>query len=63
MKRFLTHLYIIVMGIFIVTTGNILADKYGSTLSSKVSSVINSADNEMNNMQQGVKDWNKKILK
>jgi len=63
MKRFLTHLYIIVMAIFVVTTGNILADKYGLTLSSKVSGVINSVDNEMNEMQQGVKNWNKKILK
>lgn len=62
MKRFFTHLYIIVMAVFVVTTGNILADKYGSTLSSKLSGVISSADKEINNVQQGVVDWNKKIL-
>ncbi len=62
MKAFLTHVYVIVVAIFVVTSGNIIADKYGATITAKISSIINSADREINDVQESVVDWNKKIL-
>lgn len=58
----LTHLYVIFMAIFVVMTGNILASRYGDDIVGSIKSLINSADSEMSEMQDSVKDWNKKVL-
>ena len=62
MRVFFTHLYVIVVAVFVVTAGNILADSYGTTITSKISGVIDSADREIDDVQRSVTDWNKKIL-
>ncbi|MFW5450665.1 MAG: hypothetical protein ACKE9I_03610 [Methylophagaceae bacterium] len=62
MRVFFTHIYVIVMAVFVVTVGNIVADKYGSIITAEISSLINSADREINDVQESVVDWNKKIL-
>ncbi|MDH5358240.1 MAG: hypothetical protein OEW63_06415 [Gammaproteobacteria bacterium] len=61
-KVIFTHLYVIVMAIFVIMIGNVLANQYGSTLSAKISSVVTSADGEINDVQKSVIDWNTKIL-
>lgn len=50
------------MATAIVMAGNILADRYGATITSKISEVIDSADREIDDVQRSVIDWNKKIL-
>lgn len=61
-KVIFEHLYVIVMAIVVVTAGNILADQYGSAISSGISDMVNSADKEITDVQNSVVDWNKKIL-
>jgi len=57
-----THLYVIVVATLVVMTGNILADRYGETITQSLSSMVNSVDHKMNNVEETVTDWNKKIL-
>jgi hypothetical protein len=61
-KVIFTHLYVIVMAIFIVMSGNILADNYGTTILSKITNFKDSADREVRDVQSTVKDWNKDFL-
>lgn len=58
----LTHLYVIFMAIFVVMTGNILADRYGDDIVSGLKSMMSGADNEISEMKNSVKDWNKNML-
>lgn len=62
MVRFFIHLYIIVMVIFCVMMGNILADQYGPVITAKISDLVNGTDRKIDNVQQSVEDWNKNIL-
>jgi uncharacterized membrane protein len=57
-----THLYVIVMAIIVITTGNILATRYGDSIINGLNGMVSSADNEITEMQDSVKDWNKKML-
>mgnify|MGYP000653835988 CR=1 FL=1 len=57
-----THVYVIVMAVFIVMMGNILADNYGPTIIESISGVVDSADRGVNDVQLNVNSWNKKIL-
>ncbi len=61
-KLIIKHIYIVVMAIFVVMVGNILAEKYGPSISAKISNVTSSADREVQGVQRTVKDWNKNIL-
>jgi hypothetical protein len=61
-KVIFTHVYVIVVAIFIVMTGNILADNYGTEILSKITSIKDSADREVRDVKSTVKDWNKNIL-
>lgn len=57
-----THLYVILMAIFVITTSNILASRYGDSIVSGLNSLVSSADSEITEMQDSVKDWNKNML-
>lgn len=57
-----THLYVIVMAIIVITTSNILANRYGDDIVNSLKSLVTSADSGMNEMQESVKDWNKNML-
>tara|TARA_R110002049_G_scaffold277562_2_gene456084 strand:- start:1449 stop:1643 length:195 start_codon:yes stop_codon:yes gene_type:complete len=57
-----THLYVIIVAIIVVTAGNILADQYGSSITRSLSNMVNAVDHSMNNVEETVTDWNKKIL-
>lgn len=57
-----THVYVIVMALLIVTAGNIIADRYGDDIVNGINSLLSSADSEMTEMQESVKDWNKNML-
>jgi len=57
-----THLYVIVMTILVIMTANILSDRYGDDIVSGLNNLVSSADNEMTEMQNSVKDWNKNML-
>lgn len=57
-----THLYVIVVATLVVMTGNILADQYGPTITKSLSDMLSSVDHSVNNVEETVTDWNKKIL-
>lgn len=57
-----THLYVILMAIVVITTSNILATRYGDSIVSGLNNLVSSADNEITEMQDSVKDWNKNML-
>lgn len=57
-----THLYVIVMAILVIMTANILSDRYGDDIVSGLNNLVGSANNEMTEMQNSVKDWNKNML-
>jgi hypothetical protein len=57
-----THLYVIIVAILVVTAGNIIADQYGARITKSLSSMVNKVDHSMNNVEETVTDWNKKIL-
>ncbi|MDO7597364.1 MAG: hypothetical protein MUQ51_08175 [Pseudomonadota bacterium] len=57
-----THLYVIIVGILVVTAGNIIADQYGTSITKSLSDMVNKVDHKMNNVEETVTDWNKKIL-
>ena len=62
LRVFFTHLYVIVMAIIVITSSNILANRYGDTIVNSLNNLISSADNEIGEMQESVKDWNKNVL-
>lgn len=57
-----THLYVILMAIIVITTSNILASRYGDSIVNGLNSLVLSADSEITEMQDSVKDWNKNML-
>ncbi len=57
-----THLYVIVMAIIVITTSNILANRYGDDIVNSLRNLVSSADSGVNGMQESVKDWNKNML-
>ncbi|MBD3633807.1 MAG: hypothetical protein HUJ23_02745 [Methylophaga sp.] len=57
-----THLYVIVMAIIVITTSNILANRYGDDIVNSLKNMVSTADSGVNEMQQSVKDWNKNML-
>lgn len=61
-RTILAHIYVIVMATIVVMAGNILADRYGDDIAGFVSSAGNKASQEKAQIEQGVKDWNKKVL-
>ena len=61
-RVFFTHLYVIVMAIFVIMTANILADRYGNDIVDGLKGLLSNADNEITEMQNSVKDWNKNML-
>ncbi|MEO1924884.1 MAG: hypothetical protein ABGY08_02660 [Gammaproteobacteria bacterium] len=62
LKEIFKQLYIIVVAIFIVMSGNILANNYGAGISAELSKISNSADREVNKIKRSVDNWNKNIL-
>lgn len=57
-----THLYVIVMALWVITAGNIIADRYGDDIANGINGLLSSADSGVNEMQESVKDWNKNML-
>jgi hypothetical protein len=57
-----THLYVIIVAIFVVSAGNIVANQYGVSITQSLSNMVNTVDHKMNNVEETVTDWNKKIL-
>jgi hypothetical protein len=57
-----THLYVIVVAIFVVATGNMIADHYGPSITRTLSNMVDSVDDGINDASETVSDWNKKIL-
>ncbi|MEC9314909.1 MAG: hypothetical protein VYB22_08485 [Pseudomonadota bacterium] len=57
-----THLYVIVMAIIVITTSNILANRYGDDIVNSLKNMVSTADSGVNEMQESVKDWNKHML-
>jgi ubiquinone biosynthesis protein UbiJ len=57
-----THLYVIIVATLVVMTGNILADQYGPSIKKTMSDIVYSVDHSVNNVEETVTDWNKKIL-
>lgn len=62
LRVFFSHLYVIVMAIIVITTSNILASRYGDDIVNGIQNLVSSADNEVSEVQESVKDWNKKML-
>lgn len=61
-RTIMAHIYVIVMATIVVMAGNILADRYGDAIVGFVNSLGSKASQEKTQIEQGVKDWNKKIL-
>lgn len=61
-RTILAHIYVIIMATIVVMSGNILADRFGDDVVDFVSGVGSKATQEKTQIEQGVKDWNKKIL-
>lgn len=62
LRVFFAHLYVIVMAIIVITTSNILASRYGDDIVNGIQNLVRGADNEVSEVQESVKDWNKKML-
>lgn len=61
-RTVLAHVYVIVMATIVVVAGNILADRFGDDIVRAVSGVGAKASAEKTELEQSVKDWNKKVL-
>ncbi len=61
-RTILAHVYVIVMATMVVMAGNILADRFGDEIVRAVSGVGAKANAEKTELEQSVKDWNKKVL-
>lgn len=61
-RTILVHVYVIVMATVVVMAGNILADRFGDDIVRVVSGVGAKASAEKTELEQSVKDWNKKVL-
>ncbi len=62
MRVVLFHLYVTIMAIFVVTTGTVLADHYGTRIVNTINGTVNSVNEDVSKVKNSVKDWNKKIL-
>ena len=56
------HVYVIVMATIVLMAGNILADRFGDDIVRAVTGVGAKASAEKTELEQSVKDWNKKVL-
>ena len=61
-RTILAHIYVILMATIVVMAGNILADRYGDDIVAFIGGVGSKASQEKSQLEQGVKDWNKKML-
>lgn len=61
-RTILAHVYVIVMATIVVMAGNILADRYSDAITAFVGGIGSKASQEKAHLEQGVKDWNKKML-
>ncbi len=61
-RTILAHIYVIIMATIVIIAGNILADRFGDDILDYVSGVGSKASQEKAQLEQGVKDWNKKML-
>ena len=61
-RTILAHVYVIVMATMVVMVGNILADRFGDDIVRAVLGVGAKASAEKTELEQSVKDWNKKVL-
>ena len=61
-RTILAHFYVIVMATIVVMAGTILADRFGDDIVRAVSGVGAKASAEKTELEQSVKDWNKKVL-
>ena len=61
-RTILAHVYVIVMATIVLMAGNILADRFGDDIVRAVTGVGAKASAEKTELEQSVKDWNKKVL-
>lgn len=61
-RTILAHVYVIAMATIVVMAGNILADRFGDDIVRAVTGVGAKASAEKTELEQSVKDWNKKVL-
>ena len=61
-RTLMTHLYVILMALLVVTAGNIIADRYGAAIASSIERMFGQADSGLQQMEESVKDWNRKML-
>jgi hypothetical protein len=50
------------MAIFVIATGNIIADHYADDIIGGIKSLWTTSDEGIEEMKSSVKDWNKKVL-
>lgn len=62
LKLLLTHVYVIVMAFIIMTAANIVAAQYGEKISSAIHSLVGGTDQQIEQMHDKVKNWNKDIV-
>ena len=61
-RTILAHVYVLVMATMVVMVGNTLADRFGDDIVRAVTGVGAKASAEKTELEQSVKDWNKKVL-
>ena len=62
MRVILFHLYVAIMAIIVVTTSNIVAEHYGTTILNAINGTVNSVNEDVSKVKNSVRDWNKNIL-
>lgn len=58
----LSHVYVILMAIVVITTSNILAAQYGEDIVTSLKGLLSSTEAEISGIQSSTRDWNKKVL-
>lgn len=62
LRVILFHLYVAIMAVIVITTANILSDRYGQTIINSITGTVDEVNNDVSAVKNKVKDWNKKIL-
>lgn len=58
----LFHAYIAVMAIIVLTASHIIADHYGARILSAITGTVTEAKQDVSDVKNKVKNWNKTML-
>lgn len=62
LRVLLFHFYVALMALFVLIASQIIADNYGSRILGAITGTVNEVNQDVSNVKNKVKNWNKNML-